>query len=497
MLTRNLYPEDFDRINHYAHRIRGLGRTTFAGYKDLSSTPSLSSHVLPIILARNPKPGPLLDGLNYAFIRDDQSHGYAVLPRLILGPSMESLDVMVGDKCGTALTAWKNLRTIFAERSVDLKRVAIYIRRPPSSLSPTGSVEVSAPLILWQEEFALSLLAFHKLTSIDIGELYWNPTTLKFLSDLKTLRVLRVSLSIDPRNDEKAVVDESVFDHNHFTNLDRLILLTPSLEAALCKNITTSIKSNPSIHSLTLYETEPSTVELQTFLENAFEWHESETSTHQNSPPFSNLESLHIERNTNFGPGPRSVPPAPVDSHPYIIGPYTLTPLFNLKHLRRLKVNTARTSTMDNNSLRELGKALPKLDSLILMEYGTEAPPKITLLGFLHLLSACPSLKELALRLDARQMPSYVESKEFKPHAADIKLHFLGSPIAHASQLAHFLILHTPALTNLEYFEEEEWVADWYDHSWMKVKMQVAPLLKGAVGNGSLSEGPRIEEVDP
>ncbi|KAF6751739.1 hypothetical protein DFP72DRAFT_1172138 [Ephemerocybe angulata] len=500
-LTRNLHPEDFIRVHHYAYRIKALGRTTFAGYKDISKTPALSGHVLPILLARNPIPGPLLHNLSYAFIKDDQAHGYAVLPRLILSPALEALDVLVGTEGEVALTAWSNLRLLFEERSVDLKRVAVYMRPArlgPGLLQTPGQPTPPATGNIWQPEFAQALLSFQNMTSLDIGEIYWNPTTASFLSTLKSLQVLRVSVSLEPGTDEKDALTDAaslITTQPHFPALTRLMLLTPSLQSPICRLVLTSLKSNTLLHSLSVYETSSSTVELQTFLEETFTPN-PDTTPHATGAPFHNLHHLHIERNPALGPGPKTAFPLLLDSHPFILGPYTLTPLHPLTSLRSLTLSPARTVLMDNTTLHDLSRAFPHLEALHLQEPTTESAPTITLLGLLHLLSGCPRLSALTLRLDARETPPFLDCKGFRAHTHPIALNFQSSPMANASQLAQFLILYIPALEKLEYVEDDEVVADWYDHSWMKVKMQIAPLIGGVSSGNTAAEQPIVEEAD-
>lgn len=92
----------------------------------------------------------------------------------------------------------------------------------------------------------------------------------------------------------------------------------------------------------------------------------------------------------------------------HIIDINTLRPLFHLKRLTSLKLETLCTYDLDNAAIKEIATAWPLLEALDLSirECGWEIPSKVTLPGLLPLLQHCPNLALLGLVVDATVLPS-------------------------------------------------------------------------------------------
>ncbi|KAN0082407.1 hypothetical protein V8E55_008202 [Tylopilus felleus] len=91
----------------------------------------------------------------------------------------------------------------------------------------------------------------------------------------------------------------------------------------------------------------------------------------------------------------------------HIIDITTLRPLFQLKRLTSLKLETLCTFDLDNAAIKEIAMAWPLLETLDLSirECGWEIPSKVTLPGLLPLLRHCPHLALLGLVVDATVLP--------------------------------------------------------------------------------------------
>ena len=92
----------------------------------------------------------------------------------------------------------------------------------------------------------------------------------------------------------------------------------------------------------------------------------------------------------------------------HIIDITSLRPLFQLKRLSSLKLETLCTFDLDNAAIKEIAMAWPLLETLDLSirECGWEIPSKVTLPGLLPLLQHCPNLALLGLVVDATMLPT-------------------------------------------------------------------------------------------
>ncbi|KAG8221424.1 hypothetical protein J3R82DRAFT_1612 [Butyriboletus roseoflavus] len=91
----------------------------------------------------------------------------------------------------------------------------------------------------------------------------------------------------------------------------------------------------------------------------------------------------------------------------HIIDITILRPLFQLKHLTSLKLETLCTFDLDDAAIKEIAMAWPLLETLDLSirECGWEIPSKVTLPGLVPLLRHCPNLVLLGVVVDATVLP--------------------------------------------------------------------------------------------
>lgn len=92
----------------------------------------------------------------------------------------------------------------------------------------------------------------------------------------------------------------------------------------------------------------------------------------------------------------------------HIIDIATLRPLFQLKRLTSLKLETLCTFDLDDAAIKEIAMAWPRLETLDLSirECGWEIPSKVTLPGLVPLLRHCPNLALLGIVVDATVLPA-------------------------------------------------------------------------------------------
>jgi len=97
-ITRKLIASDFKRIYFYCHRIKAF-RQNFDSHRA-----DLEDQVLAVIWSQKLSPGPLLCNVSEVELSGNSFDGLAIHPRLIIGPCIKKIDVIVfGDSF-----AWSN-----------------------------------------------------------------------------------------------------------------------------------------------------------------------------------------------------------------------------------------------------------------------------------------------------------------------------------------------------------------------------------------------------
>ncbi|KAF9223030.1 hypothetical protein BS17DRAFT_149807 [Gyrodon lividus] len=137
----------------------------------------------------------------------------------------------------------------------------------------------------------------------------------------------------------------------------------------------------------------------------------------------------------------------------HIIDIATLRPLFQLKRLTCLKLETLCTYDLDNVAIKEIAAAWPLLETLdvSIRECGWEIPSKVTLQGLIPLLRDCPNLTLLGVVVDATILPA----TSIKLPGAGVRntsLEFLwlaDSKITRSSLVAAFLSAVAPNIEQI------------------------------------------------
>ncbi|KAH7916211.1 hypothetical protein BJ138DRAFT_1139861, partial [Hygrophoropsis aurantiaca] len=107
-----------------------------------------------------------------------------------------------------------------------------------------------------------------------------------------------------------------------------------------------------------------------------------------------------------------------------------LRPLFLFPELRSVYIDGFCSSGLNDNNLAELAGAWPHLEEFTLNPSpGWRHTPEITFQGLGSLVRACPSLRDLALTIDATQLTSAAPGEDNDIHNDNIKTLNLGQSI--------------------------------------------------------------------
>ena len=134
-------------------------------------------------------------------------------------------------------------------------------------------------------------------------------------------------------------------------------------------------------------------------------------------------------------------------AHSLVIDARTFEVLDSFERLHELSIHSTSVD-LDDNHLMQLAKALPQLRLLDLNAEYTEIVPKGTFTGLQNLIKFCPKLENLALRLDARQIPIFSTQPDGEYplglHLCAVSDHVIPSPCSH--QVLHNLVGSTRAI---------------------------------------------------
>ncbi|KAF8845221.1 hypothetical protein BDN67DRAFT_893487, partial [Paxillus ammoniavirescens] len=193
----------------------------------------------------------------------------------------------------------------------------------------------------------------------------------------------------------------------------------------------------------------------------------------------------------SFGLRIQNARPQPLTFH-------ALSPLLHFNRLRRLDLNLTSYISLNDEELAELSRAWPDLEALTLnqcIEWNWEQSVVVpTLTGLLSLLAHCPKLRDLGLRLDARNVPctyqpfiSSSSQDEYTPEIRNTSItkvliadSLIQEPV---SEVARFLAHIFPSLTaitmlpsHLYYFGQVNGI---YYPLWVEVTKQIRDIRGG------------------
>ncbi|EIW81627.1 hypothetical protein CONPUDRAFT_165716 [Coniophora puteana RWD-64-598 SS2] len=147
----------------------------------------------------------------------------------------------------------------------------------------------------------------------------------------------------------------------------------------------------------------------------------------------------------------------------------TLRPVLQFRNLRVLVWAISQMPTMTDDDMEMLGESLPRLEVLRLGD-GRKAnvPPRVTLDGVARLLRHCPALFELALSVDASNVPAtipaFVSDGGGIQNTNVVTLSVGDSPIVNPWPVAHYLWTILPSIE-----EVKASPSDWREDGWKEI----------------------------
>lgn len=400
----------------------------------------MEAQVLPMIWSRKPSSGPLLCNLSAVILDSDHFNGLAILPRLIIGPHIRTIKL---DYLKDSFS-WANLTAILRE-AVPTDLSSFMLRDVASTLS-------------WSEAESLELLLILRgAKTLDTDYMFLTSRAISLIATFPALEDFKISVT----EQEMEGCTPSMVG-NSFQTITCLAIRSDSDNA--CQLMLMKIQSK-TCRSLELSRTSDDNWNVgKLFL-----------ALHACNMA-SSLESLHVCNRQWVG------------YKSFDINAHALKHLHSFEQLRELSVDPSSLDLCDNDLL-EFAKALPQLRLLVFFEdYVLNNQPNCTFIGMQHIIQFCPNLQNLALCVDARQIPTFATQPD---GAYPIGFHLTilnlrNSPVSNACDVASYLIMLFPALedfwtaysdgtmdleeVDLEEVDLEEGQVDIYQAIWLEVE---------------------------
>ncbi|KAG6810990.1 hypothetical protein H0H92_009530 [Tricholoma furcatifolium] len=412
--NRNLGFEDYSRIRENASRVRVVHRPRPGAFRPYA----LDKLFLHILYSRQPVVGPILPHVQHAALYATDFENHALYPRLIIGSRLSSIDlILFGKLKARAIDGvehspdipWKTIGRVLTEASCTIHsfKVDEYRSEDQWQLKTYAS-----------PHFTSLLCSFHSLKVLEALSFDVDYSTLLRFSALSSLAELTISLS-------SATITQVVEHHMHcdqlFPSLRKLHLNTPCVEP--CTRLLKLPHAFERLASLEIYSDSTGSRDVRHLFQSI-----------RNSAALSkNLSSLKVK--IAFLPWE-----PPCNVHPLDFA--TLTPLLSLPNLTTLHLETDSPVHLTNADLAKIGAAWHRLEVLNFPERTSRSTPSVTLTGLLPLLSACPHLQELTLRIDATEdVSSFADLGAIVPHRSLTDFCYCRSPINDPDGVAAFLAL--------------------------------------------------------
>jgi hypothetical protein len=170
-----------------------------------------------------------------------------------------------------------------------------------------------------------------------------------------------------------------------------------------------------------------------------------------------------------------------------------LEPLLSFPNISVLKVNLDGDIALDDGALRRIGESWPNLRVLRLFDQTMGTSSAVTIMeGLLPLITACPQLEELTLRVNFTDIPTFAQLGDVIPARNLRRLNTCTSTVTpgEPEKISNFLMVLFPVLASLTYgwwypdlgaeghvdsveltAEEES-----YGECWEEVRIQLAPF---------------------
>ncbi|KAG5652657.1 hypothetical protein H0H81_004213 [Sphagnurus paluster] len=455
-MTRELHANDCKRIRIYAPRIKSIVRA--AG--DLAELDTL---VIPILWAsRAIFGGTLLPNLRHLSVNVEEFWGQALLPRLLVKPKIIAITIQGPAPEGDERPLpWDNLTAI-------IKPIASSLISFTLTGSESTDDQYQIPRYPRMHAFMDLHQSFHHLVDLDSHNVDITHTVLSHLASLKKLRKLDFAISVSELVEFLATPPRD----GDFPSLVNLKIDIVQL------SIVRKLLERPGfkrLQILTVLQSAESLVESEWDLEEFFKAVNSSQDSH------SDLRSLSI---LNY---------PSIDSPSDEILPFTSTALGFLLPFSSLIVLeiTFRVAIMWTDiDLESITSAWPMLDTLFLEDEEESDPPSITLKGLIQLFYGCRELRKVMIRVDARQVPMFVESGDLGTIAPKLQyLDMSSSPLENPDEFSSLIMISFPSLKKIycsTYYQNDYLLLEplsednldrIYAEAWNKVTSQLRPLL--------------------
>lgn len=148
------------------------------------------------------------------------------------------------------------------------------------------------------------------------------------------------------------------------------------------------------------------------------------------------------------------------------VAPYALTldvfrPLAFLRNLWKLSIQIENPISVSDEELAGIARGWRSLEVLDLCCIRRSPAKWITLNGLLLLAAACPKLREIALTLDAREVPTKVGVPEGSQFDTVTAVSFPNSPIEDTTAVGQLLVAYFPSLTSDGKWRTFRWGQAW------------------------------------
>lgn len=309
----------------------------------------------------------------------------AMYPRLVIGPTIKSITISVDDIHSPFTSPdpeypWINVRAVLASSAPNLQVFKIETYQPHDPLDFGARPEI---LSLYR--------SFNHLKILDARSVRMTSTELSHFATMNQLE--KITLSIIDNEFSKFLL--TPVSEDHFSNVRDIQIETEDVD--LCTSFFRR-SGFGKLQSLWIARRGLSpNWNIGPFLE---------VLGGQNQR-FQSLTALSILNSSMFALD--DINPT-TDVTP--ITPTTLAHIFPLK-LKELKIDLGGQVMLDDGCVADIGKAWPGLRVLKLPDRTEDILPNITLGGLLPLLSSCPALEKLAIRVDTKPAVMFGEVGDF------------------------------------------------------------------------------------
>ena len=150
-----------------------------------------------------------------------------------------------------------------------------------------------------------------------------------------------------------------------------------------------------------------------------------------------------------------------IDTHRSPLSYETFRPLVSLANLRRLVINLNHSTSLNDEEFAGLVRNWPLLENLHMTWACVERPlASITLKGLLSLIGSCPRLRQVALTLDASDVPVVGTYADVCNPSITSPIQFHNSPLKDPDLVAKFLMKHLPSIPGV--VPTFTWVVTWH-----------------------------------